>query len=307
VTDAHLVLGHLDPERFLGGRRPLHLERATDALGVLAHRLDADPAAAAVAILGLARSHLERAVRRVTLERGYEPADFTLVAYGGAGGLHAAELAAALGAGRVLVPRAAGVLSALGCLAADTRFDFARAVLEPTETWDEGRREALFGEMEEEARRALEREGVPSARRTLTRALAMRYRGQSYELEVPVPAATETLARDFHHHHERRYGYARSDAPTEIVAARVVAIGATRVPRLPDHVPAAPSRPVARRIVLAGGEIVVPAWRWDELPSGHRSDEPAVVFGDHASVLVPPGWSWRVDRCGNLVLEADPR
>jgi N-methylhydantoinase A len=307
VTDAHLLLGHLDAERFLGGRRPLHPERATDAILALARRLDADPAEAAMAILALARSHLERAVRRVTLERGYEPAHFTLVAYGGAGGLHAAELAAALRAGRILVPRAAGVLSALGCLAADTRLDFARAVLAPTEGWEEWGLEALFDEMEEEARRTLEREGVPPARRTVSRALAMRYRGQSYEVEVPVPAAAGGLARDFHDHHERRYGYARPDAPTEIVAARVVAIGATRAPRLPDHAPAGPSRPAARRIALAGGEIMVPAWRWDDLPVDHRSDEPAVVFGDHASALVPPDWSWLVDRRGNLVLEAGPR
>ena len=306
VTDAHLVLGHLDPEGFLAGRRRLHPERARAAIEELAGRLDAGADETAGAVVALARSHLERAVRRVTLERGYDLADFALVAFGGAGGLHAAELASALGARRVLVPRAAGVLSALGCLAADTRLDFARAVLAPTHRRE--RLEDLFAEMEEGAARALDREAVPPAARAVARTLAMRYRGQSYEIEVPLAPAGlaegEALARAFHDEHARRYGYARPDADTEIVAARVAAIGGTRAPRLAEHVARGPADPARRRIALPdAGVVEAAAWRWDALPPGHASDEPAVVFGDHATALIPPGWSWRVDRWGNLVLE----
>ncbi len=303
VTDAHLVLGHLDPGGFLGGRRRLAPERAEEAVGSLGRTLGATPRETAEAILALVASHLERAVRRVTLERGHDPGGLALVAFGGAGGLHAATLAAALGIRRVLVPRAAGVLSALGCLAADTRLDFARAVLAPAEGWDG---EGVFGELEEEAVRALDREGVPSSARGIARSLAMRYRGQSYEVEVPLPAGPGTaspgaaVGEAFHRHHERRYGYARPGAPVEIVAARVVGTGATRPPRLPRHQPVGPTGG-APGPALEG--VAAGVWRWDALAPGHRSDRPAVVLGDHATALVPPGWSWAVDDFGNLLLE----
>ena len=139
LTDAHLVLGHLDPARFLGGEKVLVPDLARRALGRIARRLGAGVRETAEAIVSVSRGHLERAVRRVTLERGRDPADLTLVAFGGAGGLHAAALASRLGCARVMVPRSAGVLSALGCLAADVRRDVGRAVLEPA---DRSRRRA---------------------------------------------------------------------------------------------------------------------------------------------------------------------
>lgn len=305
VTDAHLVLGHLDPGVFLAGRRPLDEGLSRAALARLAERLGADIPDTAGAVLALVRSHLERAVRRVTLARGHDPADFALVAFGGAGGLHAAALAGRLGVRRVLVPRAAGVVSALGCLTADTRLDFGRALLEPTEWWDDDRLEELFIEIEQEAARALDRERVPPGARSLDRTLGMRYRGQAYEIDVPLARGGGSPAALFHRLHEQRYGYARPGAATEIVTARVTAKGRGRPPRLPDHAPRGGGRPALRRIALTGAEPArVAAWRWQDLPVGHESDEPAIVFGGHATALVPPGWSWRVDRKGNLVLEA---
>lgn len=305
VTDAHLVLGRLDPERFLGGRTRLDVEAARGALGRVADRLGASLEDTAVAILAVARTHLERAVRRVTLERGHDPADFVLVAFGGAGGLQAAELAAGLGARRVLVPRAAGVLSALGCLAADVRLDFARTILHVAEPASAQRLERTFEALESEAAQALEREGVQPAERELERSVEMRYLGQSYETTVPLPIAEdETLTEAFHRRHERRYGYARSEAPAEVVTARVAAVGRTPSPTLPGHERAAGRGPRRRRIGLAErGEVEAEAWSWNTLPAGHESDEPAVVFGDHATAVVPPSWRWRVDRHGNLLLE----
>lgn len=303
VTDAHLVLGHLDPERFLGGRRPLDVDAAGRAVGRLATELGVGTGRTAAAIVALARSHLERAVRRVTLERGHDPADFVLVAFGGAGGLHAADLARGLGARRVLVPRAAGVLSALGCIAADVRLDFARAVLEPTRDWPAERLERLFAEIESEAGEALGREGVEPEGRELRRELAMRYRGQTHATAVPFEGGEDPEA-GFHRRHELRYGYARPEAPTEIVAVRVAAVGRTRPPTLPDHAPSGTGSPARRSIELADGtEVEADGWGWDALPPGHRSEGPAVVFGDHATALVPPGWRWEVDRHGNLLLE----
>lgn len=304
VTDAHLLLGHLDPDRFLGGRHRLDVGAARRAVEPLADRLGASVEETSDAILTLARSRLERAVRRVTLERGYDPADLTMVAFGGAGGLHAAALAVALGGRRVLVPRAAGVLSALGCLAADTRLDFARTLLEPADAWPTDRLERPFAELEERARRALGEQGVPDGARGTRRSLAMRYVGQSYETSVPWEAGSDPVAA-FHRRHRERYGYARPEAAVEIVALRVAAVGATRPPALPAHPSREGGRPERREIgVSGGGRIEVDAWEWADLPAGHRSDRPAVVLGEHATALVPPGWSWRVGRHGDLVLQA---
>ncbi|MDX1622803.1 MAG: hydantoinase/oxoprolinase family protein [Gemmatimonadota bacterium] len=306
VTDAHLVLGRLDPERFLGGRRALDVEAARAAVGRVADGLGAGLEETAAAILAVARSHLERAVRRVTLERGHDPADFSLVAFGGAGGLQAAELADGLGVRRVLVPRAAGVLSALGCLAADTRLDFARTILEPASSWSLERLEEVFAELEESADAALEREGVEPEDRETRRSIEMRYRGQSFETTVPLPLGEgRDLERVFHERHERRYGYARPGSPTEIVTVRIAALGLSSPPSLPDHEWTEAEDPADRSIGLEDGEsIEARAWAWDALPAGYESGEPALVLGEHATVVVPPGWWWRVGRRGDLVLES---
>lgn len=306
LTDAHLVLGQLEPRRFLGGRRALSPSLAERAIERLARVSGTPPLEAAAAIVAVARSHLERAVRRITLDRGHDPADFTLVAFGGAGGLHAAELAAGLGCGRVLIPRTAGVLSALGCLAADVRREFSRAVLETVGSAGWNRLAGWFEILEEEARLALVDEGVPPERRMTARLLDMRYRGQSYEVDVPVgdPAPDHVDATAaFHRRHRERYGYARPDAPVEVVVARVAAVGTGRPPSLPVHEPTGTEEPVQRSIWIDGEELEIESWLWAELPQGHAGRGPALVVDDHATALVPPGWSWNVDRFGNLLLE----
>jgi N-methylhydantoinase A len=253
-------------------------------------------------VVAVSRGHLERAVRRVTLARGHDPADFTLVAFGGAGGLHVAELAAALGCRSVMIPRAAGVLSALGCLAADVRRDFSRAVLEPAGSGGD-RLERWFEPQTKEADAALAAEGIPPARRRTTRSLAMRYRGQSYELDVPADALADPPAA-FHALHGKRHGYARPEAPVEIVAARVAAVGIGRPPALPVQAPAGPDRPLRRTLRIAGAEVAAESWVWAGLPIGHAGQGPALISDDHATALVPPEWRWRVDAHGNLILAA---
>jgi N-methylhydantoinase A len=302
LTDAHLVLGHLDPERFLGGRKPLEPVLAERAIDELARRLRAGRQETAGAMLAVARGHLERAVRGVTLEKGYDPADFTLVAFGGAGGLHAAELATLLGCRSVMIPRAAGVLSALGCLAADVRRDFSRAVLEPVGDGGSDRLARSFEAMEREADIGLASEGVPPERRTTSRSLAMRYRGQSYEVDVPAGGTGDPASR-FHRLHRERYGHSRPEAPVEVVAARVAAVGIGRPPALPPHRPTGPAVPGRRSAWVNGEKIELESWPWEGLPAAHESRGPALVFGDHATALVPPGWRWRVDSFGNLLLE----
>ena len=301
LTDAHLLLGHLDPARFLGGRRPLDPALAERALARVAAELGAGTRETAAAAIAIADAQLERAVRGVTVDRGHDPADFTLVAFGGAGGLHAARLAESLGCRRILIPRTAGTLSAVGCLAADVRRDVARAILEPASAAS-GRSDAWFEALEREAEAALRAEDVPPERRSTSRSLSMRYLGQSYEVDVSADGE-EDAAQRFHRAHAERYGYSRPEAPVEIVAARVAAVGVGREPELPAHRPAGDDTPHLRSLRLAGREAVVEAWRWAALHAGHERLGPAIVFDDHATALVPDGWRWRVDGRGNLVLE----
>ncbi|HJU86190.1 MAG TPA: hydantoinase/oxoprolinase family protein, partial [Gemmatimonadota bacterium] len=159
-----------------------------------------------------------------------------------------------------------------------------------------------FEELEREAGSALELEGVPRDRQTLSRTLAMRYRGQSYEIDVPADGSAK-FADAFHRLHRERYGHARPDAPVEIVTARVAGTGSGRPPALPLHAPASSRAPATRRLWLEGEEVAVDAWAWEALPAGHGGRGPALVLGDHATTLVPAGWRWSVDRFGNLLLE----
>jgi N-methylhydantoinase A len=314
LTDAHVVLGHLDPERFLGGARPLAPELAWRAIERIGRRLGAPARETAAAIVAVARGHLERAIRRVTLERGRDPADLTIVAFGGAGGLHAAAMASRLGCPRVLVPKAAGVLSALGCLAAEVRRDVGEAVLSRADAAGATGLAETLARLASEAHAALDEEGVPSDRRVLERSLAMRYVGQSYEIDVPADDAVPNAAGGsgaagpaaaFHRLHAERYGHARWDAPVEIVTARVGAIGTGNPPALPLHRPEATDPTPPRTVRIGADGVPAEARAWESLPPGHRGRGPALVLGDHATALVPADWRWRVDGFGNLVLESD--
>ncbi|HET6362971.1 MAG TPA: hydantoinase/oxoprolinase family protein, partial [Gemmatimonadota bacterium] len=208
-----------------------------------------------------------------------------------------------LGCARVLVPRQAGVLSALGCLAADVRHDVGRAVLAAADATGASPLAEAFEGLEREARAALDEEGVPPDRRTLSRTLSMRYRGQSYEIDVPADGSGNFVV-EFHRLHRERYGHARPDAPIEIVTAHVAAIGSGSPPELPLHRPVSRGAPATRSMWLDGEEVPAEAWAWESLPPGHRGPGPALVLGDHATALVPPGWRWAVDRFGNLILES---
>jgi N-methylhydantoinase A len=183
------------------------------------------------------------------------------------------------------------------------RRDVTRAVLEPADGTGAARIAAAFEELECEARAALEREGVAPDRRTLSRTLAMRYRGQSYEIDVPADGSAN-LAATFHRIHRERYGHARPDAPVEIVTARVAGTGSGSQPALPLHAPASSEPPACRPVWLAGEEALVEAWAWEALPAGHSGRDPVLVLGEHATTLVPPGWRWSVDPFGNLILES---
>ena len=226
ITDAHVVLGRLDPDRFLGGRMTLHRDAAVTVVERLAEQLGLGPLEAAEGILTIANSNMARAIRSRTIEKGHDPREFALVAFGGAGPLHAADVADALEIPEVLVPPHPGITSAAGLLTSDLKYDQMRTVFQLQGNVDSDRLNRELDELEEELRSWLARDGVPEENIEVIRALDCRYVGQGYELRVTLgegPFTEEALAQ-FHVLHEREYGSAYGD-PIEIVNARVTATG----------------------------------------------------------------------------------
>jgi N-methylhydantoinase A/oxoprolinase/acetone carboxylase beta subunit len=301
VTDAHLLLGRIDPDYFLGGRMSLDVRRARAAATALARRVRVPLDDLVEGIVRVANAGMERAIRVVSLERGHDPRRFALVAFGGAGGMHGADLAASLGIRRVLVPRHAGVLSALGMLAADVVRDYSTSVLKPSAALPTSVLERRVRPLLAAATRDLAREGFRGSRHTLERRIDVRYIGQSYELSVPWSAR---YVEAFHAQHARRYGYSDPARPTEVVALRVRAVGLTDKPPLEPR-RGRPRRPVARAVRSSrfdGRPRRTAFYRWDELGPGHHARGPAVIAGAEATVIVPPAFSFVVDGFSNVQL-----
>jgi len=304
VTDAHVWLGRLPPEAFLGGETTLDRERVRGPLAALARGLGAGLEEAAEGVLDVADSAMERALRVISVERGYDPSEFAVLAFGGAGALHVAELASRLGAVKALVPPDPGLLSAYGMLAAPLTREVSRTVLVPTDVPGyQERLDAVFRELEGTALPGLVEEGGDPERAVVERWVDARYRGQSFELRV----AAEGWEEAFHASHEARYGYARRDTAVEAVTLRVVA----RAPGPPlEPIPlqeAAAPPPVRRGRVRFRGEDLDAArvWRRD-LRAGHALDGPVLVQEYSATTWVPPEWSMAVDGWGTLHLVPRP-
>ena len=302
VTDANLLLGRLDPEFFLGGRMTIDRGRAETVAADMAAQLRLTVPELAEGIVRVANANMERAIRVVSVERGHDPRRFALLAFGGAGGMHACEIARRLEIGTVIVPRHAGVLSALGMLMADVRRDYSATVLERSDRLsmrDLSRQAAPLVKL---AQAELAKEGFPRHRIRIETALDVRYVGQSYEIAVPL---TATYRKEFDRRHGRLYGYANPDRPTEIVALRVVAAGITQKPALPRvrQVRASTPKPIARRPGRFDGRVDnVSFFRWPDLVPGAHARGPAVITGAEATVVVPPRFGFRVDAFGNVLV-----
>ncbi len=271
VTDAHVVLGRIAADQLVGGAMHLDAERAGRAVARVAAELGLDMVSAAAAILRVANSNMERAIRAVSVKRGEDPREFPLVAFGGCGGLHACEIARELGVRTVIVPRMAGALSALGMLLADRTRDYSIGAL---------------GASDYEARfRKLEKRAAKDVRGALLERFAdVRYAGQSYELIVP-------WGGDFHREHQRVYGYSDSKRATQIVTLRVRAT--VRVDKFSLGVSSRLRKfGEVRRVWIDG--------RWREL--GSSSHGPALIADYGSTTLVPDGWSIRQDASGSLIL-----
>ncbi|MCB9833393.1 MAG: hydantoinase/oxoprolinase family protein [Planctomycetes bacterium] len=303
VTDAHLVLGRIPPGLFLGGSFALDEAAARARVGELAAQLGLGLERVALGVLAVAEATMERALRRISLERGHDPRRFALVAFGGAGGLHAASLAARLEMPEVVVPRDPGLLSARGMLQAPLRKELARTVLGRALAEIEAAPARAFADLERRARAELRGEGLAAAEILVERLVDLRYPGQSYELSVPLGAAGRS-GEAFHLLHAQRYGFARPEEGVELVALRLRARGPAprvRQPR-PRRVSGRPKPVESRRLVFEDGAGTCPVYRREDLGSGQELRGPAVIVEYSATTVLPPGHRLEVDRRGALVI-----
>jgi len=306
VSDANLLLGYLNSERIYGGSIRLDPARAESAIGPLAARFGFSLIEAAHGVVEVANANMLRALRLVSVQRGYDLRDFALIAYGGAGPLHAGALARQAGISSVIVPAHSGAFSALGCLVSPLRYDTVQTHRSRLETWDAKVVEERFSALEAQCLRPLLDEGHAVERIVLLRSLDLRYVGQNYELEIGfVPGGPGALRAAFEKRHRQLYGYATGEN-VECVNLRVTA----RAAEEPPPMPAPPSGTSAaatgshRAYFPETGAVEMLRYDRASLPPGHLVEGPAMVEDDWSTTIVYPGMRCVADRLGNLVIEA---
>ncbi|MEZ4670163.1 MAG: hydantoinase/oxoprolinase family protein [Anaerolineae bacterium] len=328
VSDANAVLGRLDAQHFLGGRMALDVDAAGAAIDSLAGAMGLSPAAAAAGILDIANVNIDRAVRRVSVARGYDPRHFTLVAFGGAGPLHACAVSERLEIPRVLVPRYPGVLCAFGLLVADVALDYSKSVLGLYMEETPAQLDALLAEMLAQATADLLHEGITEAQMVFRPFVDMRYQGQAYELSVAHQSSVNShqaiverqlplsysLVNAFHTLHEQTYGHAMRERAVEVVNLRLQAVGVIEKPVLESTPPPSPlpvdkegefletlqSARLGTKTATNGEEMTL--YNRDALPVGATFNGPSLLFQLDSTVYVAAGWMAEVDGYRNIIL-----
>jgi N-methylhydantoinase A len=312
VTDCNLLLGYLDKSSLLDGALAIDHAAAQAAVGKsLAEPLGVNPRAAAAAVIDVVNHAMAEALKIVSVQRGYDPREFVLCAFGGAGPLHAAALADELGIAEVICPPIPGAFSALGLIGTELKRDYVHTLYTTTAAADPVALEAAFVALEEKGMAMLERAGVGHAQRRFERSVDARYPRQSHELMVPVPpraidpAALEEIAATFHDRHQHTYGHDNRSEPVQIVSIRVAAIGA--IPPLAIRSKAA--RPGTNAVkgkrevwFRATGTIGATVYDRKRMPAGLVAAGPAVIESLESTILVPPGWQAKMDGDGFVLL-----
>ena len=310
VTDANLILGKLQPEHFLGGRLALDYHRTEMMMEGLARKIGVDAQAAAMGVVRVVNASMERAIRTISLERGYDPREFTLMPFGGAGPMHCCELAQELGIPRVLVPPNPGILSALGVAIADVVKDYSRTVMLRGGDLTKAGLEEGFRVLEDQAREEMDGEGLELGRAMAQRSLDVRYVGQSYELTVDYPLnarhPARTIASSFHRAHRRRFGYADPSEPVEVVNLRLkmVVPAEPLLPQPEEYAGESPRDALVSeaQVVFSGGARTSSLYQREHLRCGNRVAGPALVLQMDSTTVIPPGWLAQVDKWRNLVM-----
>lgn len=303
VTDANLLLGRIPSEGLLGGEMPLDIARARTAMEEFARKLGYSVEEACEGIIRIANATMEKAVRVISVERGYDPREFVLISFGGAGGLHACQLAELLSIPYVLVPMNPGLLSAFGMALADVTKDYSQTILRRADEVSYEELLLLFRPLEKRALGEMRAEGFDEREVQLFRSLDMRYEGQSYELSVPFNAQ---FKEGFESVYSRRFGHLHPKAEVEIVTLRLKAIGLTEKPELEPMEPGTkdPSDAlVGERELFYGSEALkVRIFDRKRLSPNNLIDGPAIITEYSSTTFIPPGFTCKVDRLGNLVI-----
>jgi len=305
VTDANLYLGRLIPEHFLDGRMVLKDEKLPSYFEKMAQKVRLSPLELAEGILDVANTAMERAIRVISVERGYDPREFTLFSFGGAGGMHAAFLARLLNIPKVLLPRNPGILSAIGMIMADVIKDYSLTIMRNQDNVTSTFLSDQFVEIEERGREDLGSEGIPGDGIVLEKYLDMRYEGQSYEIIIPFD---DDYIERFHALHEKTYGYRNEDKIIEIVNIRLRARGMPEKPRFQKSEKMIKTPPSdaflgEKDVVFDRNRIPTKIVARDKLRSGNRIEGPAVLVEYSSTIVIPPFALARVDEYGNIVME----
>jgi len=311
VTDANLLLGRLNPKHLLNGEKPINIDLARRAVEEKICGIVRMPVVdAASGIVKIVNSKMAKIISMVSIERGYDPVDFAIIAFGGAGPMHVCSLAEDIGIGKIVVPPNPGLFSAFGLLVSDLRYETTRAVMAEVGSVQENL-EMIFADME---RDSLNTMSFFEGNITVDRYLDMRYVGQSYELLIPVGSPTnksalEDSVKRFHERHRDVYGHSAKDADVEVVNARVVAVGVVEKPKL-NLVERGGSKPTEESIVEerkvffegAGGFVECPVFRREKLKSGNTIAGPAIIEQYDSTTVVYPRWTAEIDDYANVIL-----
>ncbi len=316
VTDANVVLQTLNPEYLLGGRMKVNQELARAAIGRLAAQLGMGVMETAQGILSVVTANMAKAIRVISVQRGHDPRDYTLVAFGGAGPVHAARLARELDITRIMVPRNPGILCAMGLLLTDLRADFASTRLTLLEPLASAATEAAFADLAAQADAWFAEEHIPAADRRITRTVDMRYAGQNYELPIALPegpvtqASLDALAEGFAAAHRRMYGFVAEEEPVQLVTFRIEAAGSVEKAEFKPRADAGPDASAAligsRDVWLpeAGGFVACPVYDREKLDAGNEIEGPAIVEQMDATTVILPNQRAKVEPYLNLIVES---
>ncbi len=310
VTDANLVLGRIWSEYFLGGNMDLYPERSREAVNNVADELGKPLLETAEGIIRIADANMEKAIRVISVERGINPAEYFLFAFGGAGGLHAASLAEKLNMRGVIVPKNAGVLSAFGMLMTDSVKDYSRAYLNTISRADTGEIHNIYNELISASLEDMKKEGFAEERIKFIKQADLRYEGQSYEIMMPFDGLHEgwktDFAERFHAEHEKVYSYRHQLSAVEIVTLRLRAIGLAEKIEIPSYEKSEKNIENAlmakRQIVFNSSEIECAFYNRAALAPGHEAAGPAVIVDYESTIFVPPGYRFRIDRWLNVIM-----
>ncbi len=313
VSDANLILGRLNPDYFLGGTILLRTDLANQSVQTLAEKLQLTMEECAYGIIRVVNANMERAIRVVSIQRGFDPRDFALIAFGGAGPMHAWALAKNLAIPRVIIPPAPGLHSALGLLATNLRMDLSQTILESAHSPDLVRLSTVYEHLEQSLCEQLEKQGVSSRSISIQRLADLRYAGQAYEITIPVPESEitknwiENLTLTFHRSHEQQYGFAALEASVTIVNLRVIAQGPMPVlqPSEISRQRGTPQPRISREVYFEENNRFVKTPIYERSTLGLRAEitGPAIIEQPDSTTVLHPETKATIGKGGNIVLE----